>query len=194
MNCQEFWNSENPEQTEHFQECPECAAAWARQQAVAAGLHCLAEEWRKVEAPARLESRVVAGFRMHAGSIAMRRGGHWAIVAGLSAVAALVLAAFLFVRTPEQPRPVRRVSPTAVQLAAAEAPAAFEESDGFIPLPNAAQVESDEEVNLVRVEVPRSAMIALGYDVSPDRARERISADVMLGPDGLVRAVRFLED
>jgi hypothetical protein len=194
MNCQEFWNSENPNHSEHLKECSDCAAAWARQQAVAAGLQCLAEEWRRGEAPARLESQLVAAFRIHGGSSPLRPRRHLAIVAGLSAAAVLVLGAFLFVRTPEQPKPVRRVSPTAVQLAGAEAPAAFEESDGFIPLPNAAQVEADEEVNLVRVEVPRSAMIALGYDVSPDRAFERISADVMLGADGLVRAVRFLED
>jgi hypothetical protein len=65
--------------------------------------------------------------------------------------------------------------------------------DGFIPLPNAGQLAENEEVNLVRVEVPRSAMIALGLEVSPERASELVAADVMLGPDGLARAVRFLD-
>ena len=39
-------------------------------------------------------------------------------------------------------------------------------------------------MNLVRVEVPRSAMIALGLDVSADRAEELVEADVMLGSNG----------
>jgi hypothetical protein len=64
---------------------------------------------------------------------------------------------------------------------------------GFIPLPNAAQIGPNEEVNLVRVEVPRSAMIALGYDVKPEEASASVQADVMLGNDGLARAVRFLD-
>jgi hypothetical protein len=48
-------------------------------------------------------------------------------------------------------------------------------------------------VNLVRVAVPRSAMIALGFDVSTDRVEELVEADVMLGSNGTARAVRFLD-
>ena len=51
----------------------------------------------------------------------------------------------------------------------------------------------EDDVNLVRVEVPRSAMIALGLDVSADRAEELVEADVMLGSNGIARAVRFLD-
>ena len=60
-------------------------------------------------------------------------------------------------------------------------------------MPNAARIEPNEDLNLVRVEVPRSAMIALGYAVSEDRASEPVEAEVVLGADGLARAVRFLE-
>jgi hypothetical protein len=64
----------------------------------------------------------------------------------------------------------------------------------FIPLPNADRLPQDEDLNVVRVEVPRSAMIALGYSVTADRAAERVRADVVLGSDGLARAVRFLDE
>jgi hypothetical protein len=72
------------------------------------------------------------------------------------------------------------------------------DADGFIPLPNAAGVAAgdaadEDDVNLVRVAVPRSAMIALGFDVSTDRAEELVEADVMLGSNGTARAVRFLD-
>ena len=46
----------------------------------------------------------------------------------------------------------------------------------------------------MRVEVPRSTMMALGIAVSADRAGEPVQAEVMLGSDGLARAVRFLDE
>jgi hypothetical protein len=98
--------------------------------------------------------------------------------------------AALLVR-PRQPEAVRLPVPHSVEMAAVQQPADY---DGFIPLPNSAGVAADEDdVNLVRVEVPRSAMIALGLDVSADRASELVEADVMLGSNGVARAVRFLE-
>jgi hypothetical protein len=37
-------------------------------------------------------------------------------------------------------------------------------------------------------------MIAMGYAVTADRADERVQADVVLGSDGLARAVRFVNE
>jgi hypothetical protein len=69
-----------------------------------------------------------------------------------------------------------------------------EAAGDFIPLPNADRLPQDEDMNVVRVEVPRSAMIALGYSVPADRASERVRAEVVMGSDGLARAVRFLDE
>jgi hypothetical protein len=41
--------------------------------------------------------------------------------------------------------------------------------------------------------VPRSTLVALGIAVNPDQASERVEADVLVGADGLARAVRFLD-
>jgi hypothetical protein len=65
--------------------------------------------------------------------------------------------------------------------------------DGFLPLPGAGQLPAAEDVDMVRVELPRSAMMQVGIAVSPERAWETVQADVMLGADGMARAVRFLE-
>jgi hypothetical protein len=90
-----------------------------------------------------------------------------------------------------------------VQWAAVETPAAVDADqdedsaglgDGFIRLPNATRIEPNEDVNVVRVEVTGSAMIAMGLPVSEDRASETLLADVALGPDGMARAVRFVDD
>ena len=48
-------------------------------------------------------------------------------------------------------------------------------------------------MNLVRVELPRSSMIALGFAFRAERESETVEADVMLGGDGVARAVRFLD-
>jgi hypothetical protein len=66
--------------------------------------------------------------------------------------------------------------------------------DGFVRLPNAPRIEPNEDFNVVRVEVPGSAMIAMGVPVSEDRAAETVLADVALGSDGTARAVRLIAD
>ena len=68
-------------------------------------------------------------------------------------------------------------------------------ADGeFVVLPTAAPVGPSDGWNLVRVQLPRSAMITAGLRVSADRAAELVQADVMLGADGQARAIRFLEN
>ena len=55
--------------------------------------------------------------------------------------------------------------------------------------------ESDvgSEAQMVRVELPRSAMANFGLPVNMDRADQRVKADVLLGADGLARAIRFVQ-
>jgi hypothetical protein len=83
-----------------------------------------------------------------------------------------------------------------VELAAIDDPNAADSAvlgEGFIPLPNAERLEPGDDVNVVRMEVARSTMIAAGYDVPAETASEMVEADIVLGPDGLARAVRFVE-
>jgi hypothetical protein len=49
------------------------------------------------------------------------------------------------------------------------------------------------EAQLVRMELPRSAMASFGLPVNMDRADQRVKADVLLGADGLARAIRFVQ-
>lgn len=46
---------------------------------------------------------------------------------------------------------------------------------------------------VVRVELPRVAMARFGLPVNMDRADQRVKADVLVGPDGLARAIRFVQ-
>jgi hypothetical protein len=211
MNCQEFWKTmpelaHNQDHLEHLRDCPACARCWERQNALVAGLRTVAAEWRHVEAPASVEARLTAAFREHSGLGNSRPGvvrqpRMWLPVATWFAAAAAVLVLALVLVSNRQPRPVHRNLPAGFESATVLAPVDWETGDDspynnedFIPLPNAERIAPNEDVNLVRVEVPRSAMIALGFDVSADRASEPVEAEVVLGADGLARAVRFLDE
>ena len=186
---------------EHVRECVQCAALLNRQRTLASGLRRLAADWRPVEAPARVEGRLTAAFLGQAGRTVLHPAIRWWVpVATWAMATAAVVALAMFLARDRHVAPAHRTASSRVQLAAVEPPADldmvgdFSDADNdFIPIPNAERIEPNEDLNLVRVEVPRSAMIALGYAVSEDRASEPVEAVVVLGADGMARAVRFLE-
>ena len=92
------------------------------------------------------------------------------------------------VSRPARPR-LRRSAP-APAPPAATAPAG--EENEFIPLPFAAHIAPGEALDVVRVQVPRSAMMRFGLPVSADRAWEPVRADLVVGQDGMMRAIRFV--
>jgi hypothetical protein len=162
-------------------------------------LRALAADSRRIEAPERVEARLRAAWRGQMGPAQHRRSARWwnPLAQGIASAAAVAaLAALLIYGRP--PRPAEhRARPAGVELANAPfaelTTEAFAEED-FIPLPNVEALGPNDEVNLVRIEVPRSALMALGFAVSAERALEPVEADVVLGPDGQARAVRFLDE
>ncbi len=62
----------------------------------------------------------------------------------------------------------------------------------YFPLGDAVAVAPDEEFQVVRVKLPRSAMASFGLPVNAAQANERVTADVIIGADGIARAVRFV--
>jgi len=201
MNCQEFWNRLNkppgsedldPEHGAHLVECPACRAHMARQQELAAGLRRMAESFSGTRAPGRVETRLLRAFRAQNGLNTPAHHNRWLLPLCWSAAAALLLAVTLILSGIRQPAP-QHPAPALIDLAVAADTDVLAQEDGFIPLPNAQRVGPNEAVNVVRMEVPRSAMLELGFSVSPDRVSDRVEADVLLGSDGLARAVRFLD-
>jgi hypothetical protein len=216
MNCQEFWD-QLPQgglditeaQAGHLAECAACHTQWRPYRAVTAGLRSLAEEWRKTEAPPRVEAGLMAAFRMQSGSQVRRAlERSWTpVLAWVSAAAATVAIAALLIHgyqpPPANPGTVaapRHTAQPVVQMASSAAPDTDSDDDaavlgeGFVRLPNAPRIEPDEDFNVVRVEVPGSAMIAMGVSMSEDRATENVVADVALASDGTARAVRLVSD
>jgi len=62
----------------------------------------------------------------------------------------------------------------------------------FFPLVNRESLRELDSGHLVRVELPRSALMSFGLPINIERANERIKADVVVGQDGLARAIRFV--
>lgn len=62
----------------------------------------------------------------------------------------------------------------------------------FIPLMNREMLGQMDGGQLMRVELPRSALMSFGLPMDMERASERIKADVVVGNDGLARAIRFV--
>ena len=56
---------------------------------------------------------------------------------------------------------------------------------------NAASLQDGGQI--VRVELPRSALVNFGLPVNMDRYNEKVKADVIFGVDGLAHAIRFVQ-
>ena len=175
---------------------------------VLAALKVLAEHDRGLEAPPGVEAQVREGFRRKRPALRWRRAWPWAIAA------AVVIAAFLAGR---QSQPVARGAPAQVTVVPApvviEAPAAVREIVIVPPSParRAAQTPPSqrreivteffplvdyappfERGELVRVILPASALRGVGIPVREERLMEQVQADILVGQEGLARAIRFV--
>ncbi len=163
---------------------------------ITSALRALAEQDRDREAPEEVEIRVLQAFRRR-----RARGKLKAVaLAGLAAAAAITL--FFARPQPKQaaPIPVRQqpvavaAAPAPEQKATPRARAAKRQPreivTQFFPLMDAPP--PFERGELLRVMVPASIMRQVGLPVNEDRLGDRVYADVLVGQEGLARAIRFV--
>ncbi|HTB19474.1 MAG TPA: hypothetical protein VK708_15240 [Bryobacteraceae bacterium] len=138
------------------------------------------------EAPAHIEDRLRARFRKE-----KRRRNLFNWAPPLIAAACMAGIALLLGMRSEAPQPV--AVPSAV-VARVTAPAVDEDSDeSFYPLPEAEALPAMENAMVVRVQLPVSSLQLMGVPVSEERADASVQADLLLGQDGLARAVRLAQ-
>jgi hypothetical protein len=63
----------------------------------------------------------------------------------------------------------------------------------FMPVGYASAASLEDGGQLVRVELPRSALVAFGLPMNINRYDEKVKADVFFGSDGMARAIRFVQ-
>jgi len=96
--------------------------------------------------------------------------------------------------TQSKPRK-RHVAPSRVSERSETAVAnhAREIMTDFIPLSYSNGMNLQDGGQIVRVELPRSALVTFGLPVNMDRLNEKVKADVWLGVDGMAHAIRFVQ-
>ena len=150
-------------------------------------LRALADHDRNLEAPAMVELRLRAAFRRR---YSRRRWPYLAIAA------AIVL--LIGMRPKVQTMEIAVVTaPVPVLPAAKAAPRKVvhrkqpkEVTTPFFSLMDDAP--PFERGELLRVSLPASAMRSVGLPVSEERLDDMIQADVLVGEEGLPRAIRFV--
>ncbi|MCC6363452.1 MAG: hypothetical protein IT165_07990 [Bryobacterales bacterium] len=200
----------------HLAACEPCRRRLEDDAALSAALAMAAKESRTLEAPQAAESAVLEAFRKtrRPPGMPLRPGLWWA-----AAVAVLCLAAFLWPRNrhpqaalPEvasrrapvqeavqpavPPAPETRVQPASPEPGTIprSRPLARPEENvtQFIPLRYGKPVESGETLQVVRITLRRADLLRLGLPVAPDGGSGLVKADVLLGEDGLTKAIRFV--
>ncbi len=202
----------------HRDGCEECAAWWTGQDRLSAAIRALGIESAGVEAP-DLEAALLVEFERVLGRpkvVAMprRRAWPWALAAVAVAATVLVwLGVKPQVRRVVAPKVVASVDPVVetiqqpapAQVAAVQKPAVrrkaashvSEEAESgsdepFLEIPFTAPLAPGERADIIRTDVPVSALVAAGFSMRFSDPGANALADVVVGTDGRARAVRVL--
>lgn len=113
----------------------------------------------------------------------------WAVMAAAAAV--MIVALALSLRT----IPVSGGAPNAARSSQTEWDLVTGSADGdFVPVPYAAPLAPGESVDVIRTQLDTQALDRMGVNVVvASAASAKVDADVVLGQDGLPRAVRVLQ-
>ena len=209
MNCEEFANldvdlecpAEGPETNaarEHVRNCPACASLYESSRRLRTELRELGMATAEAGTPSRVELRLRQEFRTRH-TTEKNRGR--AIVAGwlLAAATIVLVAGSLFVWRHPKDGNVAKAHPAANAGAAVMAASGPElggtlvaENDGdeFALIPGALPGLQDE-TSVVRVEMQRGALSALGLTVNEEHANDVVQVDLLVGPDGQPQAYRL---
>lgn len=87
-------------------------------------------------------------------------------------------------------RPVRRRT---APKPPAPKPLPAESFTEFLPVAGTETWGTPEQAAIYRVTLPRTALAAFGLPMNERRLSERVKADLLVGEDGLARAVRFVQ-
>jgi len=198
---------------EHLRVCPRCAALHENWQTLQADLHAVGAETREAEAPARVEMRLRQEYRTRHKTLKARRV---AVLAGWSlAAAAVIVAAVSWINwrkeTPhgavqqaavgmERETPggnagqgvnVNGTIPAGPEIG--ETLVASNDAGDFTLLPGSLP-GTLEDATVVRVQMQRGALDALGLTVNEERASDLIQVDLLVGDDGQPQALRLAQN
>lgn len=140
----------------------------------------LRQEYTEEPAP-RVEAFLLAQMRANR---AARHARMWSL-----AVASIVLALAGILFAARYRVPASSRSTAAVSVAY---PAAADQADGFLAIPYAEPLAPSEQVDVYRVQMPGATLAHYGFPVRAGSVDSPVIADVAVGSDGVVRALRVV--
>jgi hypothetical protein len=186
---------------EHAARCPSCAALQESWQEARIALQALRETTRDAETPQRVEMRLRHEFRMRhrtarARSAAMLAA--WALAAAAVLFAGVSWWNWRLAQTQRADVATRNsaktnaLPPSVTPSDTSEEPTLIADNEvgEFTLLPGSLPQDVDDSA-IVRVGMQRGALSALGLPVNEERVSEWIQVDLLVGQDGLPKAVRL---
>jgi len=205
MNCEEFAivgvdrdldadGADSAAARKHLRCCPHCAALYESSRALRADLRELAQLTSDATAPSRVEMRLRQEFRTRHTTEKSR--GRVVVASWLLAAATLILVATsLLLWRKHRENNIVMVHPVAVH-SVANGPelggTLIAENDGeeFALIPGAIPGMLDD-TTVVRVQMERGSLGALGFSVNEEHANDVVQVDLLLGADGQPQAYRL---
>ena len=176
----------------HARGCLRCALRLEDERAVSGALGALRERTALAEAPVRIEWTLRRALRDADGAVAGRgrRGFVHAVEIALVAAAAALAAVVLI---PRGVAPAHETARPAAAPVASTAPAASTAAESeFVSLGYGEDLRELDSLQVVQVEMPRTALAALGWP-GLDLQGAPLTAEVIVGHDGVARAIRLLD-
>jgi hypothetical protein len=171
---------------EHAAGCAACAARVEEERVLGAALRRLADADEGASAPAWIEARLRRSLReAHPRPVpaAVAPGpDRWGWATAAAVAASLAAGALLWHREPAPP------PPAALEWARE----AVDDEEAFLPVTFDDVLGGLDAVQVVRMRLPRSAIGRMGLAVPDEPGQGPVDADVLVGQDGLPRAIRLV--
>ena len=153
-------------------------------------LTTLAEADREAKMPVGADAKLVAAFRRNRGKARMKTFAAFATAAALMGVLWIPFSHRNAFVLPDQDDDSQALLADAM---AANATDSNDPSGGFTPTLYASSGQPIESLRLVRVSVPKESLVQ--YGVRPqavaDMSSDEVAADLLVGQDGIARAIRI---
>ena len=147
--------------------------------AVLKGLRTLSGSLRPLEAPPRVEQALLGAYRRNE-AVQRRTRLWWQVIAATATVAVVTLAVLTMLPRPVEPDVEMPI-------------AAREVVTDYMPVSFARALDPDEFAHVVRISLHRSELLQFGLPMAAVPEGTRVRADVVLGEDGIARAIRFVQ-
>jgi hypothetical protein len=168
----------------HMAECLRCAERWETEMELSRGMRDARSSIMRLRSTPDARTRLMAEFDERRHHAFKQRWLVWA----MAAITTLVLVGAL----KQVQWGARGTAPRTVQMGADHNTVDLMAENGFVPVPYAAPLAPGEFVEVVQRELTPAALARMGFVIQSSYSSD-VTAELMVGQDGLPRAVRVPE-